>query len=755
MKFVHKALGLLLASAALSSCGGGGGDGHGAFEPPQASIITLTPVGGSTTLPLNVGGAATWSPSSPYSIEVDIHWTNADGSPVSGHDLSCSVTNLAVISIHILDDASTPDDESAVNWGNIQVHSDTGHAICWVFSTGQAGTATLNVGGVDPLTGASVAKTLNFTVQNASGPLPASVQMTADPPGVYFSGSNGRQSTTVSALVLDGGGNPVPDPASGNSGADNVQFEIVTNPNGGATLQANSVGGVVTGSTVVTHTVRGVATASFQSGSVQGPIQIRATADRSDNNVTNGISDPVSSTFSVIVSDGKLYSLEITSPVVAPNLPGIVINVVDPNVTGGDGTIPPNPDATLSLTVSALGTDRQGNPVLPGTSISFGAVDEPVGAPGTAQDNEFLISGQHGNPQEGGTLFTATDGHFVTAGGGAGPGDALIVFDHDINGNPITGNSDLVSAVTVASVSSETSLNVSSPFNRNDTTGTSVDYGAVLPYLIGRAQHGNISSPASTNDIGVAHTTLNYTVNSVGNAVAIWAQGDGIDTVTGGQRRVTDAGTLVYPGVGPATLLVSPLTIAGNSTASVTVCVTDALGIPLRGVPVGYFFSLTGGTGSVDGNGNAGTFDRLTGTDGCTVGSATTSGIPGSSAGGDAGTLTISAAGQSQDITITAPVVHTLTLNVTATVAGTYTLSIGGGSGGFSPPGQATSCSVTVTATTPANNALCGTFTFDEGTVVTIGATPDNTSWTGDCTGSPGSADVTMDGDKTCTGVWP
>ena len=53
MKFVHKALGLLLASAALSSCGGGGGDGHGAFEPPQASIITLTAVGGSRTLPLS------------------------------------------------------------------------------------------------------------------------------------------------------------------------------------------------------------------------------------------------------------------------------------------------------------------------------------------------------------------------------------------------------------------------------------------------------------------------------------------------------------------------------------------------------------------------------------------------------------------------------------------------------------------------------------------------------------------------------
>ncbi|HET7923561.1 MAG TPA: hypothetical protein VFL30_01620 [Rhodanobacteraceae bacterium] len=755
MKFVHKALGLLLASAALSSCGGGGGDGHGAFEPPQPSIITLSAVGGSRTMPLNVGGASTWSPSSPYTIEVDIHWTNADGSPISGHDLSCSVTNLAIMSIHILDDASTPDDESAVNWGNVQVHSDTGHAICWVFSTGQAGDATLNVGGVDPLTNATVSAQMSFTVQNASGPLPASVQMTADPPGVYFSGSNGRQSTTLSALVLDGGGNPVPDPASGNSGADNVQFEIVTNPNGGANLQANSVGGVVTGSTVVTHTVRGVATASFQSGSVQGPIQIRATADRSDNNVTNGISDPVSSTFSVVVSDGKLYSLEITSPVVAPNLPGIVINPISDDVTGGTGGgIPPDPDATLSLTVSALGTDRQGNPVLPGTSISFGSVDEPVGAPGSAEDNQFLISGIHGNPQEGNTLFTATDGHFQTAGGGAGPGDALVVF-----GKAVEGNADLVSAVTVASISSETSLNASSPFNRNDTTGTSVDYGAVLPYLIGRSQHGNISSPASTNEIGVAHTTLNYTVNSVGNAVAIWASGDGIDSVTGGQRRVTDAGTLVYPGVGPATLLVSPLTIEGNSTANITVCVTDALGIPLRGVPVGYFFSLSGGgTGSVDGNGNAGTFDQLTGTDGCAVGSATTSGIPGTSAGGDAGTLTISAAGQSQDITITAPVVRTLTVTVTGdTTAGVYTVSPS--SSGFSPPGQGgTPCDATVPPTGATNTC---TYTFTDGATVTLqksfaaanGTDPEPTpfTWGGNCATS---TTITMTADATCTATW-
>jgi hypothetical protein len=756
MKFVHKALGLLLASVALCSCGGGGGDGNSFTSPPQSGSITLTPAGGSTTLPLNVGGASPWSPSSPYTNEVDIHWTNADGSPVSGHDLSCSVTNLAVISIHILDDASTEQDESAVNWGNIQVHSDTGHAICWVYSTGQAGTATLNVGGVDPVTGATISKSINFTVQNAAGALPASVTMSANPPGVYFSGSNGNQNSVLTINVLDGGAQPVPDPVSGNSGADNVQLEIVTNPSGDARLSANSVSGPVTGASVATHTVNGIATASFQAGSVQGPIQIRATADRSDNNVTNGIADPVSTTFSVIVSDGKLYSIEITSPAVAPNLPGITINSVSDDVSSDDSNIPPDPDATLSLVVSALGTDRQGNPVLPGTAIRFGAVDEPVGAPGSDDDNQFLISGIHGNPQEGGTLFTATDGAFLTAGGGAGPGDALVVF-----GKAVEGNSDLVSAVTVQSVSSETTLNVSSPFNRNDTTGSSVDYGSVLPYLIGRAQHGNISSPATTNDIGVAHTTLNYTVNSVGNAVAIWAQGDGIAT-TGGQRRVTDAGTMVYPGVAPAALVVTPLSIAGNSTATITACVTDALGIPLRGVPVGYLFAFTaGGTGSVDGGGATGVFDRLTGTNGCATGSATTSGIPGASAGASGGTLTISAAGQSANVDITAPVVRTLTVNVNASTptdpAGDYSVTLS--SSGFSPPGQGGgACTATVTTVGTAATQTC-TYTFTDSAAVSLGsnapAGAGYPTWSGDCTnGMTPSTSVAMTGDATCTATW-
>ena len=281
--------------------------------------------------------------------------------------------------------------------------------------------------------------------------------------------------------------------------------------------------------------------------------------------------------------------------------------------------------------------------MIPGTPLHFGLVDWPVGAPGSANDNQFLISGYDGNPQEGGNTFTAPTGHFTTAGGGAGPGDALIVF-----GQAVEGNVDLESAVTVQRINSATSATVLPVFNQNNTTGHSVDSGPVLPYLFGRARFGNITPAATTNTDGVAHASLTYTVNTVGNSVAVWVQGDAVDRVSGAPRRVTDAGTIAYPGVAPATIVAFPNPILGDTTTDVTVCVADALGIPLRGVQIGFTFTLPAGTGTIDGNAG-GTLHDLTGTDGCATGSVETSGLPVSGAGGSSGQIVFTGAGATSD----------------------------------------------------------------------------------------------------------
>lgn len=658
MKFFHKTLGLLLATLALASCGGSGGNG-GVFAPPVNSTITLSAT--STTLPVNTAGYLPSQYGNPTQATVTIDWHNPNGSLVTGGVLTVSISppNIAALSC-IVDASCTHPDQL---FGQLVLAGTNGHATVFVNSYTTAGTATLTATGVDPNTHANVSATLVFTVTSGVGTAPASVTLTPSPAGVYLPSSGGTNTSLISATVRDGSGQLVPDPVNGNTGVDNIQFQIVGSA-GDATLSTSSVAGPVSGTTVTTHTVHGTATASFQAGDAtpQGPVQIKATVDRADNNVTNGIQDPVSFTTSVIVSDGKLYSIELTTPLFAPNLPAITINcvtnpcaAVSGSATGSPGAIPANPDATLSLVITAQAQDRQGNPVIPGTPIRFGSVDDPVGAPGAANDNQFLLSGLDGNPQEGGTTFTAPTGKFTTAGGGAGPGDALVVF-----GKAVQGNADLESAVTVQTVNSATNLTTASAFNLNDTTGTSVDYGSVLPYLIGRSMHGSITGAAVTDaglaaggtPTGIAHASLTYTVNSVGDSVAVWAQGDGIDRVTNGPRRVTDAGTMHYPGVAPLSIVASPNPILGNIPQTVTVCVTDALGIPLRGVTLGFQFALAGGSGSVDGIASSGALGHPTGLNGCVNAAVTSSGLPISAAGGNSGTLTFSAGGASAVVDI-------------------------------------------------------------------------------------------------------
>lgn len=625
---------------------------------PRLQLTSTT-----TTLPLNPYNPEDGSQGfpgnylgSPYIAEVTLEWRHSNGQLVSGTlKANVAISPTTVAGYSTLDDPTTPwtgqtttpptaaGNEFLTIMGSGQVNVTAGIGTIFVHSFDTPGTAVLTVTATDPDSNQTISSQISIAVAGAAtNKLPGAVTISQAAGGVYVSGSNGPQSKLVSATVTDGNGALVADPSDGQGHSwDNVQFQIIGPSGTDAKLTAtNAAGTSQTGTTVVTTTHNGIASVSFQAGTQQGPVQVKATVDRGDNNVDNQIQDPVSATASVVVSDGKLYSLTLTSP----GSNSVAVNTV----SGDASTTSPaaDPNASYSFTVSAVATDRQGNPVTPGTVLSFGSIDTP-------QSNFFFnIAGVQGDPTEGGNTFFANDGHFLNAGGGAGPGDTLIVFGKQAEGAP-AGNDDLESALKVASVNSNTSLTTVLSFNWNDTTGSSQNYGAVLPYIVGRATIGNISSPATTNSLGVATTTLNYPVSALNKTAAVWVQGTGTDTVTSGTKLVTDAAISGFPGVAPAQITINPTPIVGDTTASETVCIYDAESNPLPGVVFAFGFSGLGsaGTGSVDGTNATGNTANATGADGCVVTSVTTAGLDSSDASAK---LAFSAAGATASAPITA-----------------------------------------------------------------------------------------------------
>jgi hypothetical protein len=567
-------------------------------------------------------------PGSPYISEVTLTWRHTNGQLVSGTStVNVSVAPTTIIAFSTLNTGTGDQFHTLLGSGPVNVTGGVG--TIFIHSSNIPGTATLTVTATDPDNAQTISSQLQFTVAGAGTALPASISV-ASSGTAYVSNSGGPQSAIITATVNDGSNAHVADP----SGYNNVRFEVLAPANSDARL---SVGQAAPATAINTATHNGIASATFLSGSQQGPVQIRVTADRGDNNVDNGIQDPVSATTTVVVSDGKLFNLALTQP--GPNANSILINGVSSDASSSS-PLPINPDGTYSLLLSVHGVDRQGNAVLPGTQIRFGEIDGPLNGFTGSGRGQFAISGGDGNPQESGTLFTAPTGAFTTAGGGAGPGDAVLVF-----GKEVTGNRDLENARTVRSINNDASLNTTTAFNRNDIdTGTSVDYGPVLPYIVGRALDGSITASAVTNDVGVASVHLTYPVSKLGKLAAVWAQGDGT-AMNGAARTVDDIALVRFAGVAAvgdltAAVTASPNPIVGNAPQAqlVTVCISDALGSPLQGIQ--FTFQYTGsGTAKVDGTTGSGSLGSLTDTTGCAVASVTTSGVAPSTSQGGGGEL--------------------------------------------------------------------------------------------------------------------
>jgi len=629
MKALCKLFVPLLASIGLASCGGGGGGSNSAFGPPgDDTTISLSAT--TQTLPICVAGPSSDIcdyPGSPFIAEMTVTWRHKDGQLVAGTSpVTVSAAPVTTISFSTLlkpGDTPGPTDAFHVLLGSGPVDVTAGVGTVFVHAGNVPGSGVITVTAIDPASNHTITKQMTFTVSGAAPGLPASVFLSSSN-DVYVSGSNGPQSSIITAAIADASNAQVTAP----SGTDNVLFEIIGPAGSDARLSGtNAAGQTSTGSSVSAASHNGIATIAFLSGAKLGPVQVRATADHADNNTDNGISDPVSATATVVVTDGLLFSLKITnSPIDSNSLP------VAGNATSSGTAIP-----VYTLPVTVIGKDRQGKPVLPGTVIGFGLIDTPVFGFPDSGAGTFEISGNDGNPQEGGTLFTAPTGHFTTAGGGAGPGDALVLFGNEV---PNHVDDDLESARTVQHVNNAGSLNVTQPFNLNDTTGVSVDSGNNVPYVIGRAVAGNIDASGVTGvDVitltngstitipnGVAQVFMRYPQSRIGQSAVVWATGNGANQSNGVAKTVTDAIRTRYLGLGPASLTAVPGTIPGNTTQTVVVCLADANGSPIPGEPISFTFSgLAPGTGTVDGL-QSGVIGN-TGATGCVDTTVVTSGV--------------------------------------------------------------------------------------------------------------------------------
>lgn len=652
MRAIKRCLGLLAASLMLASCGGGGGSGgDGAFQPTPSGTLTITAT--TSELPMNRDGVGPFF-GSPFMTELDIVWRRANGDLVSGQEVAVAISPVSIAGFSTLDDPETQiqldgngnylrGNEFLDILGSGPVDVTAGHAKIFVHSSNISGVATITVTARDSQSSnTTISKTFNVTVIPGTTSLPASIAIDASPRNVYLQDAGGSTSSIVNAVVRDGTGQLVPNPGTGNTGFNNVQLEVIGGESYG-TLSVTSG----TAAVVKARTVQGVAAASFNSGTQQGTVNIRATADRADGNVDNGISTPVSVTTSIVVSDGKLFDLALTTPTEDALFTG--------NVTASTTN---QPNGTYGLIISALATDRQGNPVAPGTPIRFAAIDSPlIGFP-TEGPGRLAIAGTDGDPQEGGTLFTAPTGRFTAPGHRPGPGDTLLVF-----ADLVPGNRDLESARIITTVNTATSLNVSVPFNRNDDTGNSVNNGPVLPYAIGRAQsvtvadRGTVSGIGAlgiTNGQGVATAILNYPVTQLGKRVYVYAQGDSIGSGTA-LKKVTDIGAFIFAGMKEGTLEANPEAITGNSTSAVTVCLLDELGAPIQGVAIGFAFSglAAGAQGFVDNIPGSGIVEDRTGPNGCAVAIVRTIGVNEDSGGTGQPQLNFYVGELSDDVEIT------------------------------------------------------------------------------------------------------
>lgn len=284
----------VVAAAALTACGGGGGSSG---ETQAAYSIALRVE--KNTLPVNLSAYAPGiGVNAPYTTTLYVNGTT-DGRPIPGGEnvFSCNIdSGLETGSLYYLDgkDEHTVEVDDGqggkikvpASYRGVTLGANSGGNSFHFHSGNRAGTATITCSIQDPRDKKSYSASVSITVGGATGK-PASIRTIAQNPVLGTQGNQINVSTSVAinAQLLDDANQTIP-----NSGKPNLQVVIVP---GGASSGARLLSGNKDGNSVQVSTNDGIALFSLASGSREGNIILEMTADRFDNDVSNGIQDPI------------------------------------------------------------------------------------------------------------------------------------------------------------------------------------------------------------------------------------------------------------------------------------------------------------------------------------------------------------------------------------------------------------------------------------------------------------------------------
>jgi hypothetical protein len=283
---IYKSVGMVLA-ATLAACGGGGGSGGSSNLPYSISLRAE-----KLQLPINISNVgAGIGAYAAYTTTIYVE-AREGGAPIPGGEdiFGCNVSQgLDSGSLYYLDgdEDHEDDDGNPLSYRSITLGSNSGGASFHFHAGTKAGVARIVCSVTNPSDGNVSSASVDITVGAATGQA-ASIQGIAQIPvlGTQGNQANIRTSTAVDAFVLDDANQPLP-----NSSHPNLQVNI--RPVGDASNGARLIAGPISGSVLQVRTIGGVGLFSLSSGASEGPILLEMTADRRDNDVSNGIQDPI------------------------------------------------------------------------------------------------------------------------------------------------------------------------------------------------------------------------------------------------------------------------------------------------------------------------------------------------------------------------------------------------------------------------------------------------------------------------------